>query len=108
MKLEVSDDDRLTNWETLINTIDKTDIPLEFVHNINIKFETAIDGIKEQDIDIYKFRKDGWDNNSVEQIVAEVFKECHNNIKTVHFYVDIKHVAEVVQHQTNTLLKGTL
>ena len=37
----------------------------------------------------------------------EVFKEHNNNIKSVHFYVDVNHVAEVVQQQTDILLKGT-
>jgi len=36
MSLNVSEDERLDGWETLIDGIEKTDIPIEFVRTINI------------------------------------------------------------------------
>ena len=106
MNAGISDDERLDDWETLIDTVDKTDIPIEFVRNINILFHTPVDNVDEQDIDINRFRSEGWDDNGLNQIVEEVFKEHNNNIKSVHFYLDVNHVAEVVQQETNILLKG--
>lgn len=106
MSLNISEDERLDGWEALINTIDKTDIPIEFVRNINIMFHTPVDNVDEQDINVQRYRKEGFTDTSLNDIVEEVFKEHHNNIKSVHFYVDIEHVAEVVQRQTNILLQG--
>ncbi len=107
MKLILSDDERLDNWEALISTIDKTDIPIEFVNNINIMFHTPVDNVDEQDININRYRREGWDDTGLNEIVNEVMKEHQNNIKNVYFYVNVTHVAEVVQQQTNTILKGT-
>ena len=107
MQLDISDDERLDSWETLINAIDKTDIPIEFVRTINILFHTPVNNANEQDINIQRYRREGWDDNGLNEIVEEVFKEHNNNIKSVHFYVDVNHVAEVVQQQTDILLKGT-
>ena len=104
MKLDISEDERLDSWEALIETVDKTDIPIEFVRNINILFNTPINNADEQDIDINRYRNEGWDDNGLDEIVEEVFKEHHNNIKSVHFYVDIMHVAKVVQQHTDILL----
>jgi len=106
MSLNVSEDERLDGWETLIDGIEKTDIPIEFVRTINILFHTPVDNVDEQDINVQRFRKEGWDDNGLNQIVEEVFKEHTNNIKSVHFFVDVEHVAEVVQRETNILLKG--
>jgi len=107
MQLIISDDERLDSWETLINTVDKTDIPIEFVRNINIVFKTPIDNVNEQDINVHDLRDNGWDDEQLDEIVEEVFREHHNNIKSVHFYLDVEHVATVVQQQTNLLLEGT-
>jgi len=107
MKLVLSDEERLDSWETLIDAVDKTDIPIKFVRNINIVFHTPVENKDDQDINIHQLRDNGWDDDSLDEIVEQMFKEHHNNIKTVHFYLDVKHVAEVVQQQTNTLLEGT-
>jgi len=107
MKLVISDEEKLDSWEALINTVDKTDIPIRFVRNINIIFHTAVENANEQDINVQELRGNGWEDLQLEEIVEEVFKEHHNNIKTIHFYLDVQHVAEVVQNQTNKLLKGT-
>ena len=107
MKLVISDEDILESWETLINTVDKTDIPIEFVRTVNLMFHTPVDEISEQDIDIQRLRNNGWEDSDIEEIVEQIFREHHNNIKSVHFFLDIKHIAGVVQHQTNILLKDT-
>ncbi len=107
MKLVISDEEKLDSWEALINTVDKTDIPIRFVRNINIVYHSAVDNVDEQDINVQQLRGNGWNDPELEEIVEQVFKEQHNNIKTVHFYLDVQHVAEVVQQQTNTLLEGT-
>jgi len=106
MQLGISEDKRLANWEKLIDSIDKTNIPIEFVRNINISFFSPVNNVNEQDIDVQQFREDGFNDSGLNEIVEEVFKEHNNNIKSVHFYVDVLHVAEVVQHHTNILLKG--
>ena len=107
MKLIISDEEKLDSWETLINTVDKTDIPIKFVRRINLVFINPVSGASEQDIDITELRKHGWSDTSLEEIAEQVFLENEHNIKSAHFYLDVSHVAEVVQQQTNKLLKGT-
>lgn len=102
----LSDDERLDSWESLIDTIDKTDIPIRFVQKINIVFHTPVENADEQDINIDQLRKNGWTEDSLNEIVEQVFKEHLNNVRSVNFYLDVKHVADVVQQQTNILLEG--
>lgn len=106
MKLVISDEDKLESWETLINTVDKSDVPIQFVNGINLVFHKAIGGELEQDMDIQLLREHGWQNSEIEEIVQQVLVENQSNIKTIHLYLDVEHVAEVVQNQTNKMLEG--
>ena len=106
MKLVISDEDKLDSWETLINSIDKSNIPVEFINDINIIFRVPIDGNNEQNVSIRTFREHGWQDPEIETIIQQTLKEYENNIKTIHFYLDVKHVAHFVQQQTNIILKG--
>lgn len=106
MKLVISDEDKLESWETLINTVDKSDVPMQFVNGVNLVFINEVDGDDEQDIDIQELREHGWINEELDRLVQAILDEHAGNIKTIHLYLDVEHVAEVVQFQTNKLLEG--
>lgn len=106
MKLVISDEDKLESWEALINTVDKSDVPIQFVNSINLVFVTEVRGVHEQTVDVQDLRKHGWINEELDVLVQALFKEHEDNIKTIHLYLDVEHVAEVVQYQTNKLLEG--
>lgn len=106
MKLVISDEDKLESWETLINSVDKSDVPIQFVNGVNLVFKEPVDGEDEQRIDVQLMREHGWQDDELEQIVQHILAEQSDNIVTIHLYLDVEHVAEVVQYQTNRLLEG--
>lgn len=105
MKLIISDEARLDKWEMLIETIDKSDIPIEFVNNLNITFKEEVEGRVQLDVEVQKLRNHGWTDEDIEEIIQQVITENHNNIQSVYFFLDVEHVADVVQRQTDKILK---
>jgi len=105
MKLIISDEARLDKWEMLIETIDKSDIPIEFVNNLNITFKEEVEGRVQLDVEVQKLRNHGWTDEDIEEIIQQVITENHNNIQSIYFFLDVEHVADVVQRQTDKILK---
>jgi hypothetical protein len=103
MKLVRND---LENWEELINAVDKSDIPIEFVNRILIKLVSPINGEDSREIDVKQFRSDGYEDESINEIIKETCSEHYNNIKSMQFYLDVEYVASTVQKQTDKLLAG--
>lgn len=106
MKVVLSGEDRLRSWELLIDTVDKTDIPIEVVHGINLVFNNPVDGEDERDIDLRQLRRHGFSNDDLEAIMQQVMIDFKDNIKTVNFYLNVEYIADLIEKQTNQLLKG--
>lgn len=106
MKVVLSDEDRIKSWELIIDSVDKTDIPIEFVQVINIEYHEPIDGESGQDIDLRELRAHGYSNNDLEIIMSEVMYENESNIKSVNFYLNVEYIADVVERHTSVLLGG--
>jgi hypothetical protein len=96
----------LDSWEALIGTIDKSDIPVQFVNSVQISYHDAVDGKSNQDIDIKQLRENGWTNDLIEEILSHTVEEHGNNIKTISFLLDVAYVASTIQKQTNFFLEG--
>ena len=105
MQVIISDDDRIRSWELLIDTVEKTDIPIEVVNGISLVFHEPVDGLEEQDIDFREFRADGFTDEDIEQIVHHIMSEYPGNIKTINFFLNVEYIAEIVQNQTNLILR---
>lgn len=81
-------------WSDIINSVEKTTIPIDLVKRIQINDETTIDieGMKNQ----------GMSLDSIEAIFySTLLKE---DVGEVEYYVDIDAVAKIVQRQTDKLL----
>lgn len=93
-------DDYLSQWETIVADVNKTDVPLECIKKIVIKLE----GGKQHTINIHTLRKQGMEFEEIEHVVSRKFAELDKDIKDVDFIVDIKSVAAMVQPETDKLL----
>jgi len=98
--------DSLSDWESLISTVDKFDIPLEFVDGINLLFSVPEDGKDSLLIDVSKYKAIGYSDDLIEDIVNETLNEYYTNIRTMDFDLNIAHVARTVQKETKRMLKG--
>lgn len=93
-------DDLLSQWEIIVEEVNKTDVPLECIKKIVFKL---ING-RQRTINIHTLTKQGLNMDDLEQLVARTFSELDTEIKDVEFIVDIKSVAALVQPETDKLL----
>ena len=93
-------DDLLSQWEIIVEEVNKTDVPLECIKKIVFKLTNG----RQRTINIHTLKKQGLNMDDLEQLVARTFGELDTEIKDVEFIVDIKSVAALVQPETDKLL----
>ena len=93
-------DDFLDQWEHIIATVNKTDVPLECIKKVVIKLA----GGKQKTINIHTLLKQGMELEEVESMLTRFFNENDHQIRDVDFVVDISAVAALVQPETDKLL----
>jgi hypothetical protein len=94
-------DDILKKWEDILNEVNTTDVPLECIKKVVIKFR----GKGQKTINLGSLRKQGLDWEEIETVVTRTINEAGDSIRDVEFVVDINAVAEMVQPETDKLLE---
>jgi hypothetical protein len=93
-------DDFLTKWEHIVKDVNKTDVPLECIKKVIIKFH----GGKQQTVNLHTLQKQGLSLADIEALLNRTFQERNDEIRDVDFVVDVNSVAELVQPETDKLL----
>lgn len=93
-------DDFLTRWEHIVNDVNKTDVPLECIKKVVIKFK----GGRQRTINVHSLVKQGLNIEDIEALLNRTFGEENDNIRDVDFVVDVSTVASLVQPETDKLL----
>ena len=93
-------DDFLDQWEHIINTVNKTDVPLECIKKVVIKLKEG----RQKTINVHSLLKQGLELEEVETMLTRFFQEHDHEIRDVDFVVDISAVAALVQPETDKLL----
>ena len=93
-------DDFLTKWEHILADVSKTDVPLECIKKVVIKFR----GGKQQTINLRTLERQGLSLEDIETLLNRTFTERNNEIHDVDFVVDVNSVAELIQPETDKLL----
>jgi cupin superfamily acireductone dioxygenase involved in methionine salvage len=93
-------DDFLDQWERIIATVNKTDVPLECIKKVIIKLA----GGRQKTINVHTLVKQGLELEEVESMLTRFFTEHDHEIRDVDFVVDITSVANLVQPETDKLL----
>jgi len=96
------DRDFLERWEKIVNDVDKNHCPIECVKKVVFK---TIDR-KQKTINLRQLRKQGFDNDSIEQAVSGFISENDGFIASMELVLDVEAVAEIIQPETDKLLKG--
>ena len=97
--------DFLKQWEHIINTVDKTEVPTHLIEKLVIKLLPS-DHIytREQTIDVGKLKAQGFEHEDIENVINETLYELNDFIDAVDFFLDIEAVANEVQPETDKLL----
>ena len=97
--------DFLKQWEHIINTVDKTEVPTHLIEKLVIRLFPS-DHVKtsEQTIDVGKLKAQGFEHEDIEHVINETLYELNDYIDAVDFFLDIEAVAKEVQPETDKLL----
>lgn len=96
------DHDFLKKWEQIVNDVDKDHCPISCVKKV--VFKTA--DRKQKTINLKTLRKQGFDDDSIEDAVAQFISENEKAISSMELVLDVEAVAEIIQPETDKLLKG--
>jgi hypothetical protein len=88
-------------WEHIIDDVEMSKIPVEFIKKLVLKLE----GRKQKTINIQTLIKQGFDIDEIEDAVARQLDEYDQDMIAIEFILDIESIAEIVQPETDELLK---
>ena len=94
-------DDFIKKWEDILNEVNTTDIPLECIKKVVIKFKER----GQKTINLATLKKQGLDWEEIEKVVTRTLSDAGDTVRDVEFVVDITAVAEIVQPETDKLLE---
>lgn len=95
-------DDFLKAWERIVDEVDKQHVPIDCVKKIVFRDRTK----KQKTINLKRLRDQGLDHDSIELAVENYIRENEETIVSMEFILDIEAVAEILQPETDKLLKG--
>lgn len=89
-------------WEHIVNDVEKTKIPVEFIKKLILK----LNGRRQRSINIRSLIKQGLDSDEIEEVVTSKLQEYDDDMISIEFELDIEGIAEVVQPETDKMLKN--
>jgi hypothetical protein len=95
-------DEFLDQWDHIISSVEKTDVPVECLNKIILRLSDR----RQRTINILKLRKQGLDYDGIEQVLSAHFEQYEEDIQDVEFILDIGAVAQLIQPETDKLLKN--
>ena len=94
-------DDFLAGWEDIVNGVDKDHCPITCVKKVVFRTQQG-----QKTINLRNLRRQGIDDDSIEQAVSSFIEDNERIIKSMELVLDVEAVAEIVQPETDKLLKG--
>ena len=95
------DSDFLARWEQIVNDVDKDHCPINCVKKVVFKTRDR----RQKSINLRNLRKQGIDDESIEAAVTNFIAENEDNILHMELVLDVEAVAEIIQPETDKLLK---
>ena len=95
------DQDFLAGWEEILNGVDKDHCPITCVKKVIFRTRQG-----QKTINLRNLRRQGIDDESIEQAVSTFIEDNEQIIKSMELVLDVEAVAEIVQPETDKLLKG--
>ena len=94
-------DEFLRQWEHIIDEVNKTEIPLECIKKVIIKLH----GGKQKTVNLSILKKQGLSMDEIEVVLTRTLTELGDKVRDMEFVIDVSIVAEIVQPETDKLLK---
>jgi hypothetical protein len=94
-------DEFIEQWDHIISGVDKTEVPLECINKIVIRLQ----GGRQKTINLARLKRDGFDLEEIESYLTRNLVELGDLVRDIDFLVDVNAVAQLVQPETDKLLK---
>ena len=95
-------DEFLAKWDHIISEVEKTQVPLKCINKMVIR----IVGGKQKTINLSRLRKDGLDDDEIEEIMNRNLHILGESVNNIDFILDVNTVAGIIQPATDKLLKS--
>jgi hypothetical protein len=92
----------LAKWDHIISEVEKTQVPLKCINKMVIK----IAGGKQKTINLSRLRRDGLDDDEIEEIMNRNIFVLGESVNNIDFILDVNTVAGIIQPATDKLLKS--
>jgi len=92
----------LAKWDHIISEVEKTQVPLKCINKMVIR----IVGGRQKTINLARLRKDGLDDDEIEEIMNRNLHILGGSVNNVDFILDVNTVAGIIQPATDKLLKS--
>lgn len=94
-------DEFLAKWEHIVDEVHKTEVPLECIKKVIVKLK----GGKQRTINLSTLKRQGLNIEQIEVVLSKNLSEFGDSVKDLEFVIDVGTVAELVQPETDKLLK---
>jgi hypothetical protein len=91
----------LAKWDHIISEVEKTQVPLKCINKMVIR----IVGGKQKTINLARLRRDGLDDDEIEEIMNRNIFVLGDSVNNIDFILDVNTVAGIIQPATDKLLK---
>ena len=89
-------------WEHIIQDVEKSKIPVEFIKKLIVKLQ----GRRQRTINVKLLLEQGMEPDEIEEAISIKLEEYDEEMISIEFILDIENIAEIVQPETDILLKG--
>lgn len=89
-------------WEHIVDGVEKTKIPVEFIKKLIIK----LTGRRQRTINIKSLFNQGLEPDDIEMVIMRKLEEYDDDMIGIEFVLDIEGIAEIVQPEIDDLLKS--
>jgi hypothetical protein len=92
----------VAKWDHIISEVEKTQVPLKCINKMVIR----IVGGKQKTINLSRLRRDGLDDDEIEEIMNRNLHILGESVNNIDFILDVNTVAGIIQPATDKLLKS--
>ena len=95
------DHDFLKKWENIVSDVDKEHCPISCVKKVIFRTTDR----RQKTINLKTLRRQGLDDESIETAVSKFISDHEDDIMSMELVLDVEAVAEIIQPETDKLLK---
>ena len=92
----------LAKWEHIIAEVNKTEVPLECIKKVVIRLH----GKRQKTINLHTLKRQGLGMEELEIVLTRTLTDLDDQVQDIDFIVDAAAVAELVQPETDKILKS--